>query len=339
MKIEQVAFNPEWLSPENGNLMLNCAFADKGTTQYGNYLMPVDYENKSLIMPGRLEPTDFFDHSPMMSYAGRFKITPTEIIQSVYYNFSGRASIKEVELLPAVAIIRKNEVSVRLGHWHASSRPSVQNAVEKWVRILVSQGVDDLKGVVRWKRFTGKSVWFTNGETPFSLIDFIKHFCFLLCHEASEELTTVNKLLELVQVTLKLPTDYGPMVLVNLDISGDMHKYALQYFSEARQRPYTPEQRALLVKTLYALVKAHAEDTMEKLGAPIPERALTGAELDVLHRLGKYGPAEDGELPSKGGMAGLIEKGLAEKDYNRSNANALTELGMQSYQAAFPNLK
>lgn len=59
---------------------------------------------------------------------------------------------------------------------------------------------------------------------------------------------------------------------------------------------------------------------------------LDGSEIDVLCRLGKYGACEDGDLPSKQGMSGLINKGLAIKDYNLSFANALTELGKITFE-------
>lgn len=59
---------------------------------------------------------------------------------------------------------------------------------------------------------------------------------------------------------------------------------------------------------------------------------LDGSETDVLYRLGKYGACEDGDLPSKQGMAGLINKGLAIKDYNLPFANALTKLGNITFE-------
>lgn len=59
---------------------------------------------------------------------------------------------------------------------------------------------------------------------------------------------------------------------------------------------------------------------------------LDGSEIDVLYRLGEYGACEDCNLPSKQGMAGLINKGLAIKDYNLPLANALTELGKITFE-------
>jgi len=63
---------------------------------------------------------------------------------------------------------------------------------------------------------------------------------------------------------------------------------------------------------------------------------LTGAELDVLYKLGKHGGQEDGGLPSKNGMAGLISKGLAYKDHAPNltgHCNFITEAGMALYES------
>ena len=42
---------------------------------------------------------------------------------------------------------------------------------------------------------------------------------------------------------------------------------------------------------------------------------LNGGEMDTFYKLFWFGPQDDGDLPSKSGMAGLIEKGLAVKCY------------------------
>jgi len=47
----------------------------------------------------------------------------------------------------------------------------------------------------------------------------------------------------------------------------------------------------------------------------VGEYTLNGGELDTLYKLFWYGSQDDGDLPSKGGMDGLIEKELALKDY------------------------
>lgn len=40
-------------------------------------------------------------------------------------------------------------------------------------------------------------------------------------------------------------------------------------------------------------------------------KELNGAEEDVLYKLFWFGPAADGDLPSKSGASGLVDKGLA----------------------------
>lgn len=62
---------------------------------------------------------------------------------------------------------------------------------------------------------------------------------------------------------------------------------------------------------------------------------LSGAELDTLYKLVNYGPQDDGGLPSKSGMCGLIHKGLAEKDYDKALPNSVTEQGLKEYPAHF----
>ena len=54
---------------------------------------------------------------------------------------------------------------------------------------------------------------------------------------------------------------------------------------------------------------------------------LTGAEYDVLHKLSFYGAQDDGDLPSKSGMVGLISKGFAKKDYDLIKPNIITRAG------------
>lgn len=55
---------------------------------------------------------------------------------------------------------------------------------------------------------------------------------------------------------------------------------------------------------------------------------LDGGEIDTLYKLARKGPQEDGDLPSKSGMIGLIQKGLAVKDYKMPLPNMVTSLGM-----------
>lgn len=42
---------------------------------------------------------------------------------------------------------------------------------------------------------------------------------------------------------------------------------------------------------------------------------LNGAEIDVLHKLFRFGACDSGDIPAKSGRAGLIAKGLAEVNY------------------------
>lgn len=48
----------------------------------------------------------------------------------------------------------------------------------------------------------------------------------------------------------------------------------------------------------------------------VGEYFLTGAEMDVFYKLFWFGSQEDGDLPSKSGMDGLIDKELAVKCFN-----------------------
>lgn len=60
---------------------------------------------------------------------------------------------------------------------------------------------------------------------------------------------------------------------------------------------------------------------------------LDGGEIDTLFKLVEYGPQQDGDLPSKSGMIGLIQKGLAEKDYLKAAPNFATSLGIKAWNA------
>ena len=64
---------------------------------------------------------------------------------------------------------------------------------------------------------------------------------------------------------------------------------------------------------------------------------LNGAEIDVLYKLYHYGSQEDGNLPSKAGMSGLIGKGLAVKDYDfrHGHPNRLTIKGYAQGHARY----
>lgn len=42
---------------------------------------------------------------------------------------------------------------------------------------------------------------------------------------------------------------------------------------------------------------------------------MDGGELDTFYKLFWFGSQDDGDLPAKDGMAGLIDKGLATKNY------------------------
>lgn len=63
--------------------------------------------------------------------------------------------------------------------------------------------------------------------------------------------------------------------------------------------------------------------------------SLTGAEIDTLYKLGKYGSQEDGDLPSKSGMYGLVAKGFAKQDYRFDKSNHITHLGIERYNRIF----
>jgi len=56
--------------------------------------------------------------------------------------------------------------------------------------------------------------------------------------------------------------------------------------------------------------------------------SFSGAELDTFTKLFWHGDQEDGDLPSKAGMEGLINKGLAKKDYAVEPPNRLSTMGL-----------
>ncbi|MBW1726006.1 MAG: hypothetical protein JRJ62_00215 [Deltaproteobacteria bacterium] len=47
----------------------------------------------------------------------------------------------------------------------------------------------------------------------------------------------------------------------------------------------------------------------------VGEHKMDGGELDTFYKLFWFGSQDDGDLPAKSGMAGLIQKGLAVKNY------------------------
>lgn len=65
---------------------------------------------------------------------------------------------------------------------------------------------------------------------------------------------------------------------------------------------------------------------------------LSGAAFDVLNKLYFQGPQQDGDLPSKVGMAKLIELGLAKKDPNDAGNNMLTKLGQHEAGVYFTDV-
>lgn len=64
-------------------------------------------------------------------------------------------------------------------------------------------------------------------------------------------------------------------------------------------------------------------------------RPLNGGEIDTLYKLHFFGPQEDGGIPAKSGLIGLIDRGMAVKDYDDRPANRLTETGKQ-YAEEYP---
>lgn len=59
----------------------------------------------------------------------------------------------------------------------------------------------------------------------------------------------------------------------------------------------------------------------------IGDFVISGGALDVLYKLHFFGPQDDGDLPSKGGMAELMRFKLATSNYNKPPANRITVLG------------
>lgn len=58
-------------------------------------------------------------------------------------------------------------------------------------------------------------------------------------------------------------------------------------------------------------------------------KPLNGGEIDTLYKLHFFGPQDDGGIPSKCGLIGLINRGMAVKDYDNRPPNRLTALGKQ----------
>lgn len=74
------------------------------------------------------------------------------------------------------------------------------------------------------------------------------------------------------------------------------------------------------------------------------DQELMGGEEDVLYRLFWFGPATDGDLPSKSGAASLVDKGLATwfqgngtcpKIYGDYNMCMLTSSGLDVAKAKY----
>ena len=66
--------------------------------------------------------------------------------------------------------------------------------------------------------------------------------------------------------------------------------------------------------------------------------SLSGAERDVLICLCRHGPTWDGDVPSKSGRDGLIEKKMAAKvviSGNRQGYQAATYKGSRAYRFGF----
>lgn len=65
---------------------------------------------------------------------------------------------------------------------------------------------------------------------------------------------------------------------------------------------------------------------------------ISGAAIDVLHKLFHYGPQNDGGLPSKAGMAELTQLGWADTNYRlpelypHAKPNSLTVKGFRIAQ-------
>lgn len=57
------------------------------------------------------------------------------------------------------------------------------------------------------------------------------------------------------------------------------------------------------------------------------KREFTGAEIDVLVKLYRFGPQEDGDIPSKAGRNSLCARGLVTHD--RHGMNSLTTVGAE----------
>lgn len=81
----------------------------------------------------------------------------------------------------------------------------------------------------------------------------------------------------------------------------------------------------------------------------VGEYELDGGELDTFYKLFWFGSQDDGDLPSKSGMAGLIEKELAVKSYHPlgeiigEKPNILTlhgaDIGRKYYHAKYRELR
>jgi len=89
------------------------------------------------------------------------------------------------------------------------------------------------------------------------------------------------------------------------------------------------QQRITELDTHIADRKATVADLQQKLGVMTdstrqPPAELSGAEIDVIRALGKRGPLEDGELPSKAGRSDLCDRGYVTA---AEGMNTLTDEG------------
>ena len=75
------------------------------------------------------------------------------------------------------------------------------------------------------------------------------------------------------------------------------------------------------------------------MSAAKPQMALTGAEAETLVALVEHGPLWDGDVPSKSGRDGLLQKGYAVRIVvkGEDGYQAATYAGRDAYKSRYPS--
>lgn len=329
--VKRVEFNPEWL--DDSGLFNNCPFPPKGEKWYGEYIITPDNDGLYNLPGGKARLTNV---NRAVSMYAKFQMTNTEILHSTFYNYSGEDAIKESDLVAAVVVIYRFAISIRLGTWNGNSRPSKMNAVETWGPVLCTTDNNPAHGYYKsWITKGGMGTSFTYPRSVIPLRFTANKLCFW-----TDVTDMCSKILDVTNPIEPVDTGHWAAVYAKLmamptvTIMASERQLSLckelailrhQLFSEVKDK-------GVALDVLTDLCDEYNKATLAVLfDASIDIDNLSGAEIDVLHKLGTYGPQEDGDLPSKAGAADLIELGYMVSDYSCKNNNQLTELGKAAY--------